>query len=207
MIASEVSALTQNLQDPDVFGQTELQTGIAGDVNLRVKKGYMKLSTDLVYRNLPFILFNVPSFTPFYSFPNKAEATAEWFVAVGADYYLKALRLNPGVVFGYQRPATYVGDISALVEGTQGVNTVVVRRDGDFDILPPGEGAFDILSARGFTRWDLSDGMSLIGEVTYTLDKNATRLQSTEFGTVVRRFDDPNVTNRLALALILQARF
>lgn len=211
LISSELSLLTQNLRDPDVFGQTELQTATAGDLNFRVQKGYTRFSADLVYRNVEFILFNVPSFVPFYGFPDSAETTPETFLAVGVDHYFEKTRLNPGFIFGYQVPATYVGDAALLnpadpqLDGV--VSTVVVRRQGDFEILPQGQSAFDILSFRGFTRWDLSEGMSMIGEVTYTLDKNATVLEATDFGSVVRVFDDPNVTNRLSLALIMQARF
>lgn len=207
LVSSEVSYITQGLRDPDVFGQTALSKGIAGDVNFRVKKGYLKFSADVVYRNLDFILYNVPSFTPYFAVPSTSKSTPESFVALGMDYYLERFRMNPGVILGYQIPATYIGDVSALVEGAEGVNTVVVRREGNFDILPPGQDAFDILSFRMFNRWDLSDGMSMIGEMTYTLDKNATRLETTEFGTVIRTFDDPNITNPVALALILQARF
>ena len=211
LVSSEVTFLTQTLRDPDVFGQTESQIGLAGDVNFRIKKGFTRFSADIVYRNVEFILFNVPSFVPFYGFPDSAVATPERFVAVGVDYYIERFRLNPGVVFGYQTPATYVGDAALLNPSdptlTGQISTVVVRRQGDFDILPQGQSAFDIMSLRGFTRWDLSDGMSIIGEVTYTLDKNATTLQPTSFGGVIRVFEDPNVVNRLAVALIMQARF
>lgn len=211
LVSSEVSYITQNLRDPDTFGQTELQSGIAGDVNFRLKKGYTRFSADVVYRNVEFVLFNVPSFVPYYGFPDSAETRPETFVALGLDYYMEKVRQNPGIVLGYQIPATYVGDASLLnpedpqLQGQ--VSTVVVRRQGDFEILPTGQNAFDILSFRAFDRWDISDGMTMIGEITYTLDKNATILEATEFGSVVRVFDEPNVTNRLSVALIMQARF
>lgn len=207
LVSGEMTYLTQNLRDPEVYGQTVLQGATAGDLNFRVQKGYWRFTTDVVYRDLAFILFNVPSFTPYDAFPSSAATRPEAFVALGADYYIERFRLNPGVIAGYQTPATYVGDVSALDQDIQGVHTVVVRRQGDFEILPPGQGAFDIMSLRGFTRWDISHGMSMIGELTYTLDKNQTRLETTSTGTVVRAFDKPNVINQLSLAFIMQARF
>jgi hypothetical protein len=184
---------------------------MAGDINLRVQKGFLRLTGDFVYRDLAFILFNVPSFTPFYDFPNGAKTTAEWFVDVGADYYFESWRLNLGAIVGYQHPSTYEGGIPALDSVGSGADvptyTVVVKRQGNFEILPADQKAFDILVLRGFGRWDMSDGMSAITEVTYTLDKNATRYGVTDDGTFVRQFDRWKVQNRLSLAFILQARF
>ena len=205
LVSSEVSYLTQNLRDPDTFGQTEIQPAMAADINAKVKSGFTRVFFDFVYRDLSFILFNVPAFTPYYGFPDSAEVTPQWFIDVGADYHLAALHMTPGITFGYMQPATYTGDTGGA--GIAGTNTVVVRRQGDFEILPPNEDAFDILSARVYDRIDLSEMMWMIAQVTYTLDNNSTRLVRGPTGFPERVFDDDNVTNQLAIALLLQSRF
>lgn len=202
MAAGEFTVLNQNLRDPDHSGDTTLQQAYAGDINLRVKKGFLRLTLDFVYRDVAYILFNVPSFTPYTGFPDSSKTRPEWFTAVGADYYLPDWRVNFGLIAGYQRPATFRGDWKI-----DNVSTVVVRREGDFEILPLDQKAYDILSLRGFTRWDATDGLGLLAEVTYTLDKNASKLVRAEDGTLYRDFDKKRVQNQLAFAFIMQARF
>jgi hypothetical protein len=202
MAAAELTVLNQNLRDPDNSGDTTLQQAYAGDVNLRVKKGFLRLTFDFVYRDVAYILFNVPSFTPYTDFPATSETRPEWFTAIGADYYLQDSRVNFGLIAGYQRPATFRGDSEVT-----SINTVVARREGDFEILPLGQEAFDILSLRGFTRWDATDGLGLLAEVTYTLDKNVARLVRADDGTLYRDFDKKQKQHQLAVAFIMQARF
>ncbi len=205
LASTEVSVLTQNLRDPDTFGQTVIQPAAAGDVNLKLKTGFSRAYFDLVYRDLAFILFNVPSFTPYYAFPKSAQVNPQIFLDIGADYYLQSLHQTPGITIGYEKPATYAGDTSGA--GLPGANTVVVRRQGDFTILPAGQSAFDIISARAYDRFELSDMLTMIGQVTYTLDKNATELVRGPGGIPERVFKGNNVTNQLAIAAIFQARF
>lgn len=199
LLSSEVNYLMQNLRDPDTFGQTVIQPAIAADVNAKAKVGKLRVSGDIVYRDLAFILFNVPGFTPFYAFPKSSSVRAQTFIDFGADYYLESAHQTPGFTFGYEIPATYQGD--------PGTNTVVVRKQGDFDILPPGQNAFDILSVRGYDRVEISDMLTMIAQVTYTLDKNSTKLVAGPGGSTQRVFDATNVTNQLAIAAIFQARF
>ena len=165
----------------------------------------MRAFFDFVYRDLSFILFNVPAFTPYYAFPDDAEVQGQWFVDVGADYNIAALHMTPGFTLGYMQPAAYTGDTTGA--GVAGTNTVVVRRQGDFEILPAGEDPFDILSVRAYDRVELSDMMTLIAQVTYTLDNNFTRLQTSEGGFPERVFDDETVTNQLSFAVMIQSRF
>lgn len=205
LVSAEASVISQNLRDPDTFGQTEIQPAMAADLNARFKTGKLRGFFDFVYRDLSFILFNVPSFTPYYGFPDGAEVRPQWFIDLGMDYYLQSLHMTPGFVVGYSQPATYTGDTGGA--GILGTNTVVVRRQGDFDILPPGEAAFDILSARLYDRVELSDMMTLIGQVTYTLDNNSTRLVRGPTGFPQRVFDESNVTNQLSIAVLIQSRF
>lgn len=208
LLSSEFSFLMQNLRDPDVFGQTVIQPAMAGDINAKVKTGYNRAYADVVYRDLAFLLFNVPAFTPYYAFPKSATVAPNVFFDIGADHYLPSLHMTPGFTIGYEKPATYSGDTGIATGGAvPGANTVVVRAQGDFTILPPGQGAFDIISARVYDRVELSDMLTMIGQVTYTLDKNRTELIRGPSDIPERVFKGSNVTNQLALAAILQARF
>ncbi|HVO29888.1 MAG TPA: hypothetical protein VMV18_04095 [bacterium] len=205
LLSSEVSVLTQNLRDPDTFGQTVIQPAMAGDINAKVKTGYTIAYGDVVYRSLSFILFNVPAFTPYYAFPKGAQVAPQTFLDLGVSHYFPNGHQTPGFVFGYEKPATYTGDTTGA--GLPGSNTVVVRQQGNFTILPPGQTAFDILSARVYDRVELSDMLTGIGQITYTLDKNATQLERGPGGIPVRVFKGNNVTNQLAIAAIFQARW
>jgi hypothetical protein len=208
LVSAEATYLTQNLRDADNPDSTVMQAGKAGDLTVRIKKGFAKLTADAMYRDLAFILTNVPSLTPYTSFLKSSTTTPEWFVDLGVDYYLQDLRLDPGIMIGYQHPSTYLGDNGALSTSLAGqVNTVVVRNQGDFTILPAHQGAYDIVSTRLYTRWDLSYGMSMAIQLTYTYDKNATKLQTAPDGTVQRVFDKTGVINQFGGAFICQARF
>ena len=208
LASAEISVLGQNLRDNDTFGQTRIQSAIAGDVNLKLKTGFTRAYADLVYRDLSFILFNVPSFTPYAVFPKSAKVAPQVFVDFGADHYLQALHMTPGFTFGLENPATFLGNTTFATGGSvPGVNLVVVRKQGDFTILPPGQGAFAIISARAYDRFEISDMLTMIGQLTYTLDKNATELVVGPGGVPARVFKGSNVTNQLAIAAIFQARF
>ncbi len=56
---AEFTALGQTLKDPDKTGTTKLQTGLAGDVNVRVMLDRLRLRFDASYRDLAFILHSV----------------------------------------------------------------------------------------------------------------------------------------------------
>ncbi len=215
-VESEASRLGQTLIDPDELGTTVIQPATAADVNARLKYRYLRAHADVVYRSLSFILFNVPGMSPYYDFPDASVHTDEIYGAVGMDYFLPRWRLTPGFTLGYQKPATYSGGIAevddviddAESEGATST-TIVVRDEGNFEILPAGQNKFDILTVKGSCRWDLGDALSFLSEVSYTLDKNQTRYdkQLEGDGTSQRVFDDPDVFNKISVSLFLQARF
>ena len=227
-IQSEITHLAQTLIDYDAPGSTTIQPAHAADLNIKVKRGLWRFHGDGVYRSLSFILFNVPSLSPFYDFPDGeapctsddpdcvngvkdvgdpgAVTTDELFFAVGAERQLPRINMTPGLAFGYQVPATYTGLSPATEDGS---STLVVRDAGDFEILPAGAQALDILSARASARWQLSDMMWFVGETKYTLDYNQTKYDKElgSNGTGVRVFDDPDVANRISITAMFQARF
>lgn len=207
-LSAEATYLTQTVQDFERPGTSVRQPATAGDFQAKFKIDKTRLHLTLSYRDLPFILFNVPSITPFQDFANDAELTPEFFLAVGGDYYIESLRLTPGLIAGVQMPASVKTDLDLganPLPTLQGNRTVVFRDEGFREILPAGEEAKPIYSGKGSARMDLSDSMAAAGEIYYTYDPNRSTIASNEGSTAnVRIFNDPH---RLGFNLLLQARF
>src|SRR5205085_2221988 len=64
-ISAEIDALQQHLKDFDVAGQTKDQTALGGAVQGVIKAGYLRVSVTGLYKNLNFVVRNVPGFIPF----------------------------------------------------------------------------------------------------------------------------------------------
>lgn len=218
-VSAELSYVVNELQNADQLNAIVPTPGLATDLNFRMKYGYFRLHADIVFRDLGFILNEVPGFVPFQSFSAKQITTPEFFAAVGFDYYFKAPHLTLGLKGGIQIPATFRGDLPAETTGNivptslQGEQLVVIRGEGDFILLPtvdPKTGqkveALPVFSAKLNMKWQLSEFMAVVGEFLLSIDQNQTRLtRSTEDGTVaVREFIDPL---KIGFNLVLQARF
>ncbi|MBK7582142.1 MAG: hypothetical protein IPI67_18290 [Myxococcales bacterium] len=203
-LSGEVTQLHQNLKDFDAPGRTDIQLARAGALQANLKYGYLRTSLAVIYRDLPFVLRNQPSFIPFQTLPNNAKTEDETFFAASVDYYIESLRLTPGFGAGLQNPATFRSEsFDALGQDTS--RTIVVREQGNLAFLPVGEKRVPILQARGSLKWDLSPMMSAIGWMQFRRDNNMTRLELDPSGTVLlRSFISPNF---LGYGLAMQARF
>ncbi|MCG3173674.1 MAG: hypothetical protein GMKNLPBB_01874 [Myxococcota bacterium] len=205
--ASELTLLGQTLEDPGAAGGTVVQKAMAGDVNLEFRWNRFRLFGDAAFQSLSFVLHNVPGFVPFQDFSKNSEQGPEFFAAVGLDYYFENLHLTPGLQAGLQVPAWFKGKLDAGNNpGTDmaGERKVVVRREGDFSILPPGENATPIIAFKAPVRWQISDFMALLTEVYFQIDNNETRLTDNAQGIAIREFQNPY---RFGYNLIVQARF
>jgi hypothetical protein len=202
-VSAEGTFIGQNLADINFPGRTALQTGFAGALQARIKAGYFGASLTGLYRDAAFILRNVPSFIPFQTFPDNAQVQPEYFFAAQVDYAFARAHLIPSMIVGVQLPSTFSSTVS---EGSlQSSRTLVIRRAGNFSILPPGESAVPIVSARASLRWDFSTIMASIVWVQYVLDQNSTLLEIDTTGTrQVRIFQSPN---QLGFGVTMQARF
>ena len=194
----EGTYVTQTLLDWDESDTTVLQPAVAGNINGKFRWGKLRVHGDVIYRDLSFILFNIPGISPYRAFPEDANIDNEWFVAGGLDYFFERPHLTPGIIIGYKHPATFESN-----------DTVTVFRDeDDWETLPKNEAAFDILSAKGTLKWDVADIFSVISEVRYTLDNNQTKYEHGDNESGRRRvFEDESVINQVGFALLLQARF
>lgn len=217
-IGAEFSYVVNELQNADQLNAIVPSPGIAADLNFRMKYGYFRLHADIVFRDLGFILNEVPGFVPFQSFSSKQQTTPEFFAAVGFDYYIKPAYLTLGLKGGIQIPATFRGNLPAETVGNnppsnlQGEQLVVIRNEGDFILLPTTDKngnpvfALPVFSLKVNAKLQFNDFMALVGEFLFSVDQNQTTLdRSTDDGTVaVRKFIDPF---RIGFNLVLQARF
>lgn len=211
VVSGEFDYLSQNLQDPDVSYGTKAFNAPAALVAAKFKWDYLRVYLEGAYRSLEFLIFDTPGFVPFQALPDSAIKRDELYAVLAVDYHIKQAYLTLGVTGGYKRPATY--------QGARGVPIAVVKRrttssayispfNRPIEILPEGEPALDIIEAKFNAQFDMSDFMSLMLELSYTLDNNRTKLDTgNNSETLVKVFDDSNVTNRLGLALVLQAAF
>jgi hypothetical protein len=204
-ISAEGSVLGQNLKDFDVTGATKLQLANAVALQANLKSSYFRASVTGIYRDLPFVLRNQPSFIPFQTLPENAEVAPELFFAAAADYYIAAAHLTPGIGAGLQIPSTF-SSTSVDLSDAPISRTVVVRDQGNIAILPVNEGAIPIVQARASLKWDISPILSTLAWVQYVWDNNGTFVErDPNEGTVaLRTFISPHF---FGLGTSVQARF
>jgi hypothetical protein len=196
--AGEFTAIGQTLLDWEEPNRTVLVPAFAGASINQVRWKMSRFNINGIYRNLDFVLFNIPGIAPYRASPEQAQGRPEFFVAGGYDYFFEGPRLTPGFNLAFKRPATY----------TSGGVTTVIRDEDDFETLPAGENAFDILAAKLTLRWDVAPFFVIISEVRYTLDKNRTKFVKSESEAGRERvFQDANITNRLGFFILAQGRW
>jgi hypothetical protein len=206
VVKHEGSFLFHTLEDSERYGTTVVQEAMAFDLNFAMKWGYFRAHMDIMYRTLSFLLFEVPSFTPYQDFPEAADVKPEYFAALGIDYHFPSLHLTPGIKIGFKMPATYTVedlDIGGVTFG--GKRTVVVSGISYRSVLPVDEQAKLLFSLKVNAKLDISESLAFIAEVYYTYDDNQVAYVS-DFGglNVVSQFFDPNV---IGMNLVTQARF
>ncbi|MDC0677929.1 hypothetical protein [Sorangium atrum] len=206
-VSLEATNLFQNLKDFESAGVTTHQPARAGALQAVVKSGYARASVTGVYRDLPFVLRNQPSFIPFQTIPKTAQTSTadELFFALAADYYLASVRLTPGLGVGLQFPAAFrtmsVDTMSAVI-----ARTSVVRDQGNVSILPFNASAVPIFQARVSLKWDISKILSAVAWAQVVRDNNGTFMErDPSEGTVaLRTFVNPDF---FGLGTSFQARF
>ncbi|WP_437730949.1 hypothetical protein [Sorangium sp. So ce1335] len=206
-VSLEASNLYQNLKDFESAGVTTLQPARAAALQGVIKSGYARASVTGIYRDLPFVLRNQPSFIPFQTIPDTrgASTSDELFFALAADYYIASARLTPGLGAGLQLPATF-RTTSFDVMSAPIARTVVVREQGNLSILPYNTSAVPIFQARASLKWDISRILSAVAWVQYVRDNNGTFMERdpSEGTLALRTFVSPDFLGAGASA---QARF
>ncbi|MBW2526519.1 MAG: hypothetical protein JRI23_20225 [Deltaproteobacteria bacterium] len=204
-VSVEANHLWQNLKDFEETGATRLQPARAVALQGNLKTGYLRLSLTGIYRDLAYVLRNVPSFVPFETLPEEAETGDELFFAFAGDYHIDSVKLTPGLGAGLQLPATFKTS-SVDVSGNTIGRTVVVRQQGNLAILPVDRDSVPIFQARASLRWDISTILSAVVWAQYVRDNNGTFVErDPNEGTVaLRTFISPDF---FGFGTSMQARF
>ncbi|MBF5041433.1 MULTISPECIES: hypothetical protein [Myxococcaceae] len=207
-VSAEASYLTQTLSDPDEFGTTVPQGARAAALQASMKYDFLRVHLLGLARDISFIQFEVPGFPPFTDFPDGTKLKPEMFVAGGADYHFPSIHFTPGFILGVQQPAS-----ARTTQGLGGNNpppgltggrTVVFRDVNQVTVLPEGEDAQPIFSAKTTFRWDISESVAAVGEVYYTYDTNRVTFRDDLTGVAQPSFVDPH---GVGFNTMLQARF
>lgn len=204
-LSVEATNLWQNLKDFEETGATRLQAARAVALQGNLKTGYLRLSLTGIYRDMAYVLRNVPSFVPFETLPEEAEVGDELFFAFAGDYHIESIKLTPGIGAGLQLPATFKTS-SVDVSGNTIGRTVVVRNQGSLAILPVDRDSVPIFQARASVRWDISTILSAVLWAQYVRDNNGTFVErDPNEGTVaLRTFISPDF---FGFGTSMQARF
>ncbi len=203
-VSLEGDQLFQHLKNFDVTGGVKDQGATALALQAVLRTGYARFSATGIYQDLNYVVRNVPGFIPFETIPQSATTQPKLFGALAADYYLKGLRLTPGLAGGLELPATF--DSTFTDGGIPAARTIVVRQQGDESILPYDDGRRPIFQGRMQVRWDISEMLYAFVWVQYVFDNNGTLViqDPTEGSSSLRVFQPPG---RLGFATSLQARF
>ncbi|RME21252.1 MAG: hypothetical protein D6798_18630 [Deltaproteobacteria bacterium] len=193
LVQAEVDRLSHNLMISPDSDSTVIETGYAGDLQSLVIAGSTVLGVDLVYKDLPYIVFNVPGIVSQQSIGDSYETTPQFYGRFKVEHWFQEAHVTPGFGVGLMQPATYT---------TQDGKTVIQIDDRNSEQIPDGQAPTAILSGITGVQVDLSDSMVAIGEVLYTLNNNKSNPDGD-----ARVLAPANERNELGFNLILRARF
>ena len=193
LVQAEANRLSHNLLDADTSGNTVVETGWAGDVQVRGVMNSTELAVDFVYKDLEYIVFNVPGLTSGTSIPSSLTTTPQYYGRVTLSHYLVKQHLAASVGAGMMQPASYTDS-----EG----NSYVQYTDRNKEQVPDGEPAYNILGSVVGLQYDVSPSTIVVGELLYTLDNNLSR---TVDG--ARVAEPQEVRSALGFNVMLRARF
>ncbi|NOY27357.1 MAG: hypothetical protein GXP62_15930 [Oligoflexia bacterium] len=193
LVQSELDRLSHNLLDADSPSSTTIETGYAGDLQSLFIIGTSIIGVDLVYKDLPYIVFNVPGLTSEESIGSGYKTTPQLYGRLKLEHWFEAAHVTPGFGIGIMQPATYT---------TSDNKTVVQITDRDSEQVPDGQAPAAILSAVLGNQIDLSQSMVAITEVLYTLNNNHSNTDGN-----VRVLAPGYERNQIGFNLIMRARF
>jgi len=199
--ALEGTALVQTLADPDRYRSTRNEWSKAAYFSTGVRFQKLRIHLDTIYRELTYIVFNVPGFDPYNAVLEDAALTPELFGSLSVDYFIESLGLTPALTVGVLMPSTFKPTVSGVKvagpyaeEVSSGLQKVVVRgtNAGDWDILPVGEEEMMVFLAKFNLKLNIGSNFFVIGEVSYGRDPNFAQVVLDERGHAIRKFDDPD---------------
>lgn len=195
LVQAEIDRLSHNLMTAPDSDATVIETGYAGDLQSLLIAGTTIFGVDLVYKDLPYIVFNVPGLISQNAMGDNYETTPQLYGRFKVEHWFEKAHVTPGLGFGLMQPATYT---------TQDGKTVVQIDERNSEQIPDGQEPAAILSGVAGVQVDLSKSMVAIGEVLYTLNNNRSVVDNT---TNERLLAPANYRNELGLNIIMRARF
>ncbi|MBN1334556.1 MAG: hypothetical protein JXB39_01195 [Deltaproteobacteria bacterium] len=197
LVQTEVNWLAHDLLDSQEPGATVVEQGLAGDVQTVLVIGSTELGVDLVYKDLAYILFNVPGFTSDFAIPDIAYRP-QVYARFQASHTFAEAHVAPSVGIGLMQPASY----------TTSSGTFVQYSETDKEEVPGGQTAANILGGVAGVQVDVSPSVVLLGEALLTIDNNRSDAVSTSSGdAVVRVPADAVERHPIGFNLMMRARF
>jgi len=198
IVQTEVDRLSHNLLNATDPNSTVIENGYAGDLQTLVVAGTANFGADLVYKDLAYIVFNVPGLTSNFAMNPTMERTPQLYGRLHGEYYIEKAHLTPALGVGLMQPATYT------VEG----NTYVQQTDRSKEAVPDGQAPAAILSGIAGVQLDLSKSVVTSGEILYTVNNNLSNyVTDPTTGEGVREPAPADQRNALGFNLIMRARF
>lgn len=195
---AELNYLQHNLLDPEQTEATTIETGIAGDFQTTMLFNTTEINIDLVYKDLPYILFNVPGLTSGVAMSPDMETTPQLYGRFSLSHYFAKQHVTPSVGIGVMQPATYETEGGTFVQYTA----------YDKEQVPEGQLPSAILSAIAGVQIDMSKSTVLVGELLYTIDNNLSDFIQSEDGLGGKRvLADINERRALGFNLMMRARY
>ena len=203
LVQAEFNYLSHNLLDPQAEEATIVESGAAGDLQTLFVLNTTSISADLVYKDLPYILFNIPGLTSGVAINPDMETTPQVYGRLQVEHFFEEAHTAPRLGVGLMQPATYTTSDGTFVQYTE----------RDKERVPEGQAPTAILSAIAGAQVDMTPHVVLVGEVLYTVDNNLSRYVRSEEeleGSTLegeRVLAPANERNMLGLNLMMRARF
>lgn len=198
LVQTEANVLMHNLLDPETESSTVIERGMAADLQTLLVYGATNVGVDLVYKDLPYILFNIPGLTSGVALPTDMETTSQLYGRFSVSHFFQKARTTPSLGVGLMQPATYTTTDGTFVQYTE----------RDKERVPDGQEPAAILSTVAGVQVDMTPHVVLVGELLYTVDNNLSEYVETEDSTAGERLPAPaNERNALGMNLMMRARF
>jgi hypothetical protein len=198
LVQAEINRLQHNLLDPVKGDTTTIETGTAGDLQSLLVTGSTSIGVDVVYKDLAYILFNVPGLTSGVAMNPKMPKTPQLYTRLKASHYFANAHIAPMLGVGLMQPATY--DTSS--------GTFVQYTERDKEQVPTSAEPSAILSGLAGVQLDMSKSVVIVAEVLYTVDNNQSEFVQTGDHPEGERIAASAVERKvMGMNLMMRARF
>lgn len=195
---AEINVLQHNLLSPTDPLSTVVETGIAGDAQAVIINNNTSINIDLVYKDLPYILFNVPGLTSGVAMNPDMATTPQMYGRLSFSHHIPKLHFTPYLGGGLMQPATYQTEGGTFVQYTA----------YDKEQVAEGYDPSPIMSVVGGMEIDMSKSTVVVGELLYTVDNNLSDFVQSDDGIGGTRVLAPaNERQALGFNLMMRSRF